>query len=265
MASDAHAHPYDLSKLDPGAESLRRALGVSCAASAWHEAEFVFQEDLAARSAADGAAPMLPCFGAHPQLALEGPDAAEEAVRLLPLLASEGRVRAVGEIGFDYFDGAYRGTSELQRSLFVSQLAVAKEFALPCVLHLRRAMHEAFAYSRGLAALPAVVFHSYSGTLREARDILKRGVNAFFSFGATIYLNHKTAMEACAGVPADRLLVETDAPYQKPRGAAYSTWSDLRRVIAAAAELRAAAGSPCAELGELERTTDDNFRRAYGL
>ena len=66
-------------------------------------------------------------------------------------------------------------------------------------------------------------------------------------------------------MPADRLLVETDAPYQKPRGAAYSTWSDLRRVIAAAAELRAAAGSPCAELGELERTTDDNFRRAYGL
>lgn len=265
MASDAHAHPFDLAALHPGAETERRALGLSCAASAWNEAEFNFQEGLSRAAAAEGAAPMILCFGAHPQLALADPEAAFRAAALLPALAAEGRIAAVGEIGFDYFDAAYRGTEAVQRRLFEEQLAAARRFGLPAVLHLRHAMHEAFAYAKELAALPAVVFHSYSGTLREARDIVGRGVDAFFSFGTPIRLNHKRAMEACAGIDADRMLFETDAPYQKPRGKEYSTWSDLAETISAAAKLRAAAGTPHAAEEELERAGDENFARAYGV
>ena len=122
-----------------------------------------------------------------------------------------------------------------QEILFREQIAVAREYGLPCVLHLRRAMHKAFEYSKELAALPAVVFHSYSGTAQESRSLVKRGVNAFFSFGTTVALNHKRAMEACVQVPADRLLIETDAPYQALRGKERSSWRDLLIVAAAVA------------------------------
>lgn len=265
MASDAHAHPFDLAALHPGAEAERRKLAIACAASAWNEAELRFHQGLASAAAADGAAPLVLCFGAHPQLPRSDGKAALLAAELLDELAATRRIAAVGEIGFDYFDESWRATEAAQRALFEAQLETARRFGLPCVLHLRRAMHEAFAYAKELSALPAVIFHSYSGTLREARDIVKRGVNAFFSFGAPIARNHKRAMEACAGVEAERLLFETDAPYQKPRGRAYSTWADLADIIRAAAALRSAAGMSPEEPRELEAASDDNFRRAYGL
>jgi TatD DNase family protein len=265
MPSDAHAHPKDLLALDPDAELERRGLGISCAASAWNEEEFLFQERLALDSSSAGAPPIALCFGAHPQLLRGDAAAALAAVSFLGRLAAERRIAAVGEIGFDFFDAAYRETAEAQDAVFVRQLAVAREFRLPCVLHLRRAMHKAFEHSAELAALPAVVFHSYSGTAAEAESLVKRGINAYFSFGTPVFLNHKRAMEACASVASDRLLTETDAPYQPPRGKSRSSWSDLSAVISAVAALRSAAGADCAEAAAVALAGDVNFKRAYGL
>jgi TatD DNase family protein len=265
VASDAHAHPFDLAERQPNAETERRALAVACAASAWNEAEFIFQEKLSRRAAADGTAPMALCFGAHPQLLRENPESADRAASFLSELAASRRIQAVGEIGFDLYDDGYRATETGQEAVFCGQLAVAREYGLPCVLHVRRAMHKAFAYSRELAALPAVVFHSYQGTVREAESLLKRGVNAYFSFGTPVLLNHKRAMEACASLPSDRILSETDAPYQPLRGRAHSSWGDLAAVLAAVASLRSAAGSPCATAAEVEAACDQNFQAAYGL
>ena len=273
MASDAHAHPFDLARLDGTAETERREFGVVCAASAWREKEFLFNEELSAAAARDGAPEVALCFGVHPQLPaakedMDGSAAAAESLAFLHRLVAEKRISAVGEAGFDLFDDgrgpAFREPEAAQEELFRSQLALARESGLPMVLHLRRAMHKAFAYRREFRGLPAVVFHSYSGTLAEAGDILKRGVNAYFSFGTVLLLNHKRAMEACALLSADRLLFETDAPYQPLRGRERSSWRDLREVIAAAARLRAGAGAPEADALALEEISDRNFRRAYG-
>jgi TatD DNase family protein len=125
-------------------------------------------------------------------------------------------------------------------------------------------MDKVFFYARTLKKLPAVVLHSYSGTLREGLALLKRGVEAYFSFGTPLHLNHKTAMEACALLPPERLLLETDAPYQPLRGRAFSHWEDLPLILRGAAALRKEAGSPCATPGELEAVTEDNFFRVYG-
>ena len=265
MPSDAHAHPFDLLALDPDAERERRDLGVACAASSWNEAEFLFQERMAAEARSAGAAGIVLCFGAHPQLLLGDEPAAEAAVAFLRILAAAGRISAVGEIGFDLFDSAYRGTEAAQERIFSEQLELALEYRLPCVLHLRRAMHKAFFYYKELAALPAVVLHSYSGTAGEAESLLSRGVNAYFSFGTPVFLNHKRAMEACAALPAARLLVETDAPYQPPRGASRSSWKDIATVVSAVAHLRNAAGTECATAEAVAAETDRNFRNAFGL
>ncbi|MDR0386689.1 MAG: TatD family hydrolase [Treponema sp.] len=267
MASDAHAHPGDLLDRFPGAEEERRRLRVPCAASAWNLRDFGRHEELARKAREEGAAPLALCFAVHPQLpaALSGPEgsaACPEDLRLhaaaLEKLAAEGRIRAVGETGFDLFNRTYRDTEALQEELFRAHLEAAERYGLPMVLHIRRAMHKVFAHAKALKKLPAVVFHSYSGTFAEGEALLKRGLNAWFSFGAAILLNHKTAMEACARLPPDRLLLETDAPYQPLRGVPFSRWADLPAIFAGAAGLRGEAEE------ELEAAVDGNWTQVFG-
>jgi TatD DNase family protein len=268
MASDAHAHPGELLALFPGAEEERRRIGAACAASAWNLRDFERHEALARKARADGAAPLVLCFAVHPQLpaafsGTEADAAAREGVRRhledLEKLAEEGRVQAVGETGFDLFNQVYRSTGAVQEELFHTHLEIAERRRLPLVLHIRRAMHKVFAHAKALEKLPAVVFHSYSGTAAEGEALLKRGVNAWFSFGAVILLNHKTAMESCVRLPRDRLLLETDAPYQPLRGAPFSRWADLPAILKGAAGLRGE------DAGELEAAVDGNWKRVFGF
>ncbi len=265
MASDAHAHPFDLHTIDADAEKERRSVGVSAAASAWREEEFLFHETLSQKARQDLASPLICCFGIHPQLPATDSAALASSLSFLHRALAEGRVGAIGEIGFDLYGPQFKDTERVQDDLFREQLDLANAHGLPVVLHLRKAMHKAFSWSRALARLPAVIFHSYSGTKAEAEAMLDRGVNGFFSFGTTVLLNHKQAMSVCATLPSSRLLVETDAPYQALRGQDHSSWRDLPLVLGAIADLRSASGSEGAEVASLEEITDDNFRRAYGL
>jgi TatD DNase family protein len=266
MLTDAHCHPWDLLACYPQGEEERQRLGVLCAASAWRREEFSYNEALSA-----GPGRVL-CFGVHPQLpahegrgGLEGsPVSARDSLAFLQTLAREGRIHAVGEAGFDLYTQPYRDTEARQDEIFAAQMEIALDHGLPLVLHVRRAMHKVFFHSRSLKRLPSVVFHSYPGTLREGLDLLNRGINAYFSFGAPILLNHKTAMDACARLPPERLLLETDAPYQPLRGRPFSSWGDLPQILRAAADLRREAGSLPPSLEELEALGQANFRRAYG-
>jgi TatD DNase family protein len=268
MASDAHAHPNDLLERFPGAEEERRGFGVACAASAWNPVEFEAQEKLAREARRDGAPPIALCFAVHPQLPAARNEGLAALTQTLETLATENRIAAVGETGFDLYNAAYRDTEAEQEALFRRHLDIALWRQLPVVLHVRRAMHKVFAYSKELKRLPAVVFHAYSGALAEAEALLKRGINAYFSFGTAIMLNHKTAMDACARLPLERLLTETDAPYQPLRGKGFSSWADLPAIISCAAALRHTAALrrpvPGGESAELEAAVDRNFRQVYG-
>lgn len=263
MASDAHAHPFDLRKLE--GDSPRSRERIAIAASAWSLEEWEYHRALGDQRVRGGGAPLVLCFAVHPQLPSADGASVRRSLETLEHLVGENKINAVGEAGFDLYDGAFRATEDLQVELFDAQLALARGARLPMVLHVRRAMDHVFALSRPLSELPAVIFHSYSGTLGEAEALLRRGVNAFFSFGTTIVLNHKQAMTVCAKLPPERLLFETDAPYQRLRGRPYSVPEDLYTIIDAAAQLRQDAASPVAEKVELERISDENFRKAYGI
>ncbi|MDR0410066.1 MAG: TatD family hydrolase [Spirochaetaceae bacterium] len=260
MASDAHVHPFELAQKYEGAEVERREFNIACAASAWRREEFLYNERAASLF------PMALCFALHPQLpALES--AAFDGITrdTLPALeefAREKRLNAVGETGFDLYDADFRTTERAQDELFEYHLYIAEKYNLPLVLHVRRAAHKIFVYAKRLKGIKAVIFHSYQGTEGEARTILQRGVNAYFSFGSAILLNHKTAMNTLTALDAEQLLFETDAPFQSPRGKPFSTYADIRAVIQKAAELRRTAGR--AKLpDELEAVTDANFRAVY--
>jgi TatD DNase family protein len=286
MASDIHAHPVDLLRLFPGAEAERRTLGIACAASAWNGEDFSRHEELAASARVDGAAPLFPCFAVHPQLPAYmiarkkslAETAADNSLSLsnfrdkllslgdfrdkldlLAALAAGGRLAAIGETGFDLYSAEFRETEAIQDELFAAHLETALRHDLPLILHVRRAIHKVFLHTKSLKALPAVVFHSWPGSPDEGLSLLHRGIRAFFSFGTAILHNHKKAMRSCAALPAEQILLETDAPYQPLRGREFSSWADMSVILRSAAAMRKEAGKSGGEPEELENITDGNF------
>ena len=272
MASDAHAHPHDLLRIYPDAETERRSLGIACAASSCTREEFLSHEKLAFSAKKAGAPTLFLCFAVHPQLtasAEEGRKSAttfQDKIDLLAALAAEGRIAAVGETGFDLYSEGFRATEKIQDELFSAHLEIARRRDLPLILHVRSAMHKIFPYAKILKTLPAVVFHSYPCAPDEGFALLRKGIRAFFSFGTTLLLNHKNAIRSCAEFPAEHLLLETDAPYQPLRGKDFSCWNDLPAILKAAAAIRKeAAAKQGTDVTELEGIIDKNFFEIFCL
>ncbi|MDR3020388.1 MAG: TatD family hydrolase [Treponema sp.] len=178
-------------------------------------------------------------------------------LEFLDLLAAGGRLSAVGEFGFDLFNAGFKETEAWQDRVFNAQMEIALRYNLPVVLHVRRAIHKIFAATKDLAKCKAVVFHSWSGTLEEGNSLLRRKVNAYFSFGAQVLNGHKKAQRSCALIPAERLLTETDAPFQPPRGKPFSSWEDLPLIIDAIANFRGV------DANELETRIEENFKTVF--
>jgi TatD DNase family protein len=255
MLTDAHCHPFDLANIFPQAEEERQRFGVLAAASACNLEEFSYNEKLS----------LLPCFGIHPQQIANNKEQIANRELLLEsidVLAGEKRIAAIGECGFDLYNEEFRETEKIQDQYFAAQVEIALKHDLPLVIHTRRATRNVFAYSKTLSRCKAVIFHSWPGTLEEALSLLRRGVNAFFSFGNVLMLNHKQALRSCALLPARRLLTETDAPYQPRRGMDFSTWADLPLIIEAAAALRCQAGNNISAK-DLETQIETNFHNAF--
>ena len=270
MLTDAHCHPMDLIRVFPQAEKERGELGVLAAASACDLEEFSHHEELARNSAAEKTPPLLCCFGIHPQLPAERAKKSkiftekelDKSMAAVNKLCSAGRIAAIGECGFDLYKDEYKETEAIQEKIFENHLQTAVNFNLPVVLHVRRAMHKIFSYSKQLAKCKAVIFHTWPGTLEEAKSLLRHGVNAYFSFGNVIMLNHKQSIKNCALLPAERLLTETDAPYAPRRGENFSSWTDLPLILETAACLRSEAGNKITGK-ELENQIDMNFMKAF--
>ena len=253
MLIDAHCHPFDLASHFPNAEEERRRLCVKALASACDFEEFTFNKNIAKKAAQEGAVPLLPCFAVHPQGLAQN---AEQDLQTLDLLAKEGQLSAVGECGFDLYNEGFRETEALQDRIFAAHLETALLYDLPIVLHVRKAMHKIFA-AAALTKCKAVIFHSWPGTLEEGNALLRRGINAYFSFGNTIINGHKKAIQSCMSLPAQRLLTETDAPWQPRRGQKVSSWEDLPKIIETAAALRGV----CAK--DLETQIENNFSAIF--
>jgi len=254
MLTDAHCHPFDLICVLPEAETERKRLGVAALASAYSLEDFSYNENLS-KSTSKEDAHIFPCFGIHPQY-LSKEDAETSITDLLNFtetLASEKRIKAIGECGFDLYGEEYIKTEEQQEIVFNAHLETAIKFNLPVVLHVRRAMHKIFTASKRLSKCKAVIFHTWPGTYDEALSLLKHGINAYFSFGNIIILNHKKAIKSCALLPQERLLTETDAPYAPRRGEKFSSYADLSLILETAAKLRSV------NIKELETQIETNF------
>ena len=148
--------------------------------------------------------------GIHPE-EIDG-SLPEDWLQCLRVWLERGDAVAVGEIGLDYHweDCAPR---ERQREVFAAQLSLAKELDLPVCVHDRDAHADVLELLREYR--PQGVLHCFSGSLEMAREILDLGMYIGIG-GAVTFKNAKKVLRVAAGIPLDRLLLETDAPYMAP-------------------------------------------------
>jgi TatD DNase family protein len=127
-------------------------------------------------------------------------------------IASDASVVALGEMGLDYHYG--KESRQRQVKFFEFQLGLAGELNKPVVIHSREAIDDCLAIMRNFPMVRAV-YHCFTGTLAEAKRILDSGYLLGFT-GVITFKNGDELREAVKMCPADRLLVETDAPYLSP-------------------------------------------------
>lgn len=157
--------------------------------------------------------PNVTCsVGTHPHHAHEELDitAADLIAR-----AQHPKVVAIGEAGLDYhYDNSPR---EAQEQGFRTHIAAARATQLPLVIHAREADDDTariLEEETGKGAFPAVL-HCYTGGPDLARRAIALGLSISFT-GIVTFKNSAALREIAKSLPADRFLVETDAPYLAP-------------------------------------------------
>ena len=150
--------------------------------------------------------------GTHPHHAHEELDIDAAA---LVAIAQHPKVVAIGEAGLDYhYDTSPR---EAQEQGFRQHIAAARETKLPLVIHSREAdddMARILTEETGKGAFPAVL-HCFTGGRDLAFAAIELGLYIGFT-GILTFKNGQDLRDIAAALPAERVLVETDAPYLAP-------------------------------------------------
>jgi TatD DNase family protein len=137
----------------------------------------------------------------------------EEVIEELRSLALNSKVRAIGEIGLDYYYEE-NPSREVQKAAFKSQMNLAKELKMPVVIHDRDAHKDTLDILKEFPQVIGVV-HCFSGSAEFAKECLKLGYYIGFT-GVITFKNAKQIVEVAKVVPLERILVETDCPYMAP-------------------------------------------------
>ncbi len=170
-----------------------------------------FQSSLDAIELADKYENIYAAVGVHPHDAKTLDD---NLLGLIKSLAKKECVRAIGEIGLDfYYDNSPR---DIQRHWFRKQIQMAKEVGKPIIIHDRDAHKEVFDILNDEDAFDnGVLMHCYSASAEMAKQYVKKG--AYISLGGPVtFKNAKKAHEVAKMVSLDHLMIETDSPYLTP-------------------------------------------------
>lgn len=128
--------------------------------------------------------------------------------------ARSGKLAAVGETGLDYH--YTHSPIEIQKDFLRRYLRLAKECHLPVVIHCRDAFADFFQILDEEFTGGKGVLHCFTGTLDEAKEVVKRGFYLSLS-GIVTFKKSLALQEVAAFVPLENLLIETDAPYLAPQ------------------------------------------------
>jgi TatD DNase family protein len=147
-----------------------------------------------------------------PRLAAAG--RLQDALAEIERLAADDAVRAVGETGLDFFRTGAEGRP-VQEESFRWHIDLAKRLGKTLVIHDRDAHEDVLRVVLSEGAPERWVMHCFSGDAEFARRCLDAGAHLSFA-GTVTFKNAQPLRDALAIAPADRVLVETDAPYLTP-------------------------------------------------
>ena len=187
------------------------------------------------------------------------------AQNLVSRFARNKKVVAIGECGLDYSylkeislekQEEYK---KLEKEEFIKQIKIAQKYNLPLILHLRDLYKEALGILKENNYLGKAVFHFFTGPLEDLKLILQNPYY-FIGFSGIITYGNKLD-EVLRGVPLERILIETDAPYVAPipyRGKR----NEPEYVVEVAKKI---AEIKNLSLKEVEKTTFENTKRLFNL
>ncbi|MBE6129640.1 MAG: TatD family deoxyribonuclease [Erysipelotrichaceae bacterium] len=186
----------------------------------------------------------------HPQ-DLED-DYGEERLQQLQRDIEEYRPDMIGETGLDYYSHPHTKTQQIH--FFISQLELARKFDLPVNIHSRKASKDTLDILKEHPCRG--IIHSYSGSVEMARLYMKEGY--YISLGASVlFPNARRPRQVAAALSLDRLLIETDSPYQSPVLDHRHEPADIVNIYEEISRIRNM------ETKELEAAVEENFLRVF--
>ncbi len=192
--------------------------------------------------------------GSHPDSADE---VNEEVIEKYRVMCQHPRVKAIGEIGLDYY---YEDIPrDVQMKAFRMQMELAKELNMPVIVHERDAHQDGLMLVKDFPGVTGV-FHCYSGSAEMARQLVNMGWYIGFT-GVLTFKNARKAVETAASIPLDRIVLETDCPFMAPepfRGKRNDP-GYLYRMAETLAELRGIS------VEEVQEITTENAKRLYRI
>ena len=192
--------------------------------------------------------------GTHPDSADEVDDGVLEKYREMAL---HEKVRAIGEIGLDYYYETI--PRETQIKAFRMQMELARELKMPVIVHERNAHDDGMRVVKEFKDVTGV-FHCYSGSAEMARQLVDMGWYIGFT-GVLTFKNARKAVETAQRIPLERIVLETDCPFMAPepfRGKRNDP-GYLYRMAEQLAEIRGI----CVE--EVHAATMENAKRLYRI
>ena len=194
--------------------------------------------------------------GVHPH---DVKNMTQNDLQILKDCAKNERIKAIGEIGLDYYyDNSPR---DLQKHWFCEQIELAKEVNLPIIVHDRDAHQDTLDILKTHKANECGgVIHCYSASAEMAKDFLDLGF--YIAFGGSVtFKNAKKTVEAAKCVPLERILIETDCPYLSPepnRGKRNSSLY-IHYVVEKLAEIKDISAY------EIEKITCENAKKLFNI
>jgi len=192
--------------------------------------------------------------GSHPDAADE---VCEELMETYLQMSRHPKVKAIGEIGLDYYYEDF--DRQIQLRAFRMQMELAREADLPVIVHERDAHGDGMDVVQEFPDVRGV-FHCYSGEAEMANQLVKKGWYIGFT-GVLTFKNARKAVETAKTIPIERIVLETDCPYMSPepyRGRR----NDPGRLIHMAEKLAEIRNLP---LEEIIKITTENAKRLYRI
>lgn len=192
--------------------------------------------------------------GSHPDSADE---VNAEVIEQYRKMAAHPKVRAIGEIGLDYYYETIPRDTQIQS--FRMQMELARELNMPVIVHERNAHDDGMRVVKDFKGVTGV-FHCYSGSAEMARQLVNMGWYIGFT-GVLTFHNARKAVETAESIPLDRIVLETDCPFMAPepfRGKRNDP-GYLYRMAERLAEIRGM------DVEEIHAITTENAKRLYRL